>query len=83
MKRHSRHRIWLRDIYPYVFCQKYKKRHQVTKNGTFEIYFVNEEGIFCQSFLDLLAQKSNAFFSAADAFEDTFREGSEIESTDA
>jgi len=46
-------------------------------------FIFNEEGIFCQSFLDLLAQKSNAFFSAADAFEDTFREGSEIESTDA
>lgn len=63
LKRHSRHRIWLRDVFPYVFCQKYKKKHQVTKNGAFEIYFVNEE--------------------AADAFEDTFREGSEIDSLDA
>lgn len=44
MRRHSRHRIWLRDVYPYVFCQKYKKRHQIKNNGEFEIYFVNEEG---------------------------------------
>lgn len=63
MRRHSRHRIWLRDVYPYVFCQKYKKRHQIKNNGEFEIYFVNEE--------------------AADAFEDTFREGSDVDSLDA
>lgn len=41
--RRSRHRIWLRDIHPYVFCDKYKKRHQMRRNGEFEIYFVNEE----------------------------------------
>lgn len=50
--RRSRHRIWLRDVYPYVFCQKYKKRHQVTKNGSFEIYFVNEEGMSCSHLHD-------------------------------
>lgn len=44
MERRSRHRIWLRDLYPYVFCQKYKKKHQMKKHGEFEIYFVNEEG---------------------------------------
>ena len=44
MERRSRHRIWLRDIHPYVFCDNYKKRHQVKKDGEFEIYFVNEEG---------------------------------------
>jgi len=43
MERRSRHRIWLRDIQPYVFCDKYKKRHQIRRNGEFEIYFVNEE----------------------------------------
>ncbi|KAF8865488.1 hypothetical protein BDZ45DRAFT_711116 [Acephala macrosclerotiorum] len=43
MERRSRHRIWLRDLYPYVFCQKYKKKHQMKKHGEFEIYFVNEE----------------------------------------
>jgi len=44
MNRRSRHRIWLRDIHPYVFCDKYKKRHQLRRDGEFEIYFVNEEG---------------------------------------
>ncbi|KAE8452363.1 hypothetical protein EG329_001063 [Mollisiaceae sp. DMI_Dod_QoI] len=43
MERRSRHRIWLKDLYLYVFCQKYKKKHQIKKHGEFEIYFVNEE----------------------------------------
>jgi len=43
MDRRSRHRIWLRDIQPYVFCQKYKKKHQTRKHGEFEILFVNAE----------------------------------------
>ncbi|PMD14561.1 hypothetical protein NA56DRAFT_583544 [Hyaloscypha hepaticicola] len=44
MERRSKHRIWLKDIRPYVFCDTYKKRHQFRKDGEFEIYFVNEEG---------------------------------------
>jgi hypothetical protein len=44
MERRSKHRIWLRDIHPYVFCDNYKKRHQFKRDGEFEIYFVNEEG---------------------------------------
>ncbi|KAN0117205.1 hypothetical protein V8E51_003182 [Hyaloscypha variabilis] len=43
MERRSKHRIWLRDIHPYVFCDNYKKRHQFKRDGEFEIYFVNEE----------------------------------------
>jgi hypothetical protein len=43
MERRSKHRIWLRDIHPYVFCDNYKKRHQFKRDGEFEICFVNEE----------------------------------------
>ncbi|KAH8808350.1 hypothetical protein F5884DRAFT_366070 [Xylogone sp. PMI_703] len=39
MVRRSKHRIWLKEIYPFVFCKDYKKRHQVKKNGEFELYF--------------------------------------------
>jgi hypothetical protein len=45
MFRKSRHRIWVRDIQPYIFCQKY--RPQKKKKGkvvAFELYFVNEKG---------------------------------------
>jgi len=80
MKRHSRHRIWLRDIYPYVFCQTYKKRHQFTKNGEFEIYFVNEEGTLLSPSVRVYTETD--IHKAADAFEDTFREGSDISSID-
>ncbi|KAI0125493.1 hypothetical protein BJ170DRAFT_684761 [Xylariales sp. AK1849] len=39
----SRHRIWVRDIQPYVFCQKYRAQHQRKgKAGAFELFFVNE-----------------------------------------
>ena len=51
IERRSRHRIWLKDIYPYVFCQKYKKKHQFKKHGEFEIYFVNEDGEFHPSLI--------------------------------
>ncbi|KAI9050890.1 hypothetical protein LZ554_005005 [Drepanopeziza brunnea f. sp. 'monogermtubi'] len=43
LERRSRHRIWLRDIRPYVFCQNYQKRHQMRQGGgVFELYFVAE-----------------------------------------
>ncbi|KAF4625426.1 hypothetical protein G7Y89_g12738 [Cudoniella acicularis] len=41
MQRRSSHRIWLKDIYPYVFCGNYKKKRQMRKHGEFEIYFVD------------------------------------------
>jgi len=62
-----------------VFCQQYKKRHQFTKNGSFEIYFVNEEGMPGAARLHI---EETHIRTAADAFEDTFREGSEIDSID-
>lgn len=44
MIRKSRHRIWLRDVQPYVFCENYRARNQRKgKADAFEIYFVNEE----------------------------------------
>ncbi|PMD29368.1 hypothetical protein L207DRAFT_445552 [Hyaloscypha variabilis F] len=46
IKRRSRHRIWLKDFSPYVFCDAYKKRHQLRKNGAFEVYFLNEKGSY-------------------------------------
>jgi len=50
LDRRSRHRVWLRNIYPYVFCQKYKKKHQMKRNGEFELYFVSEEDAFQDMF---------------------------------
>ena len=87
IERRSRHRIWLRDMYPYVFCQDYKKRHQVRSNGSFEIYFVNAEGMNLHPRPILLRNIRVIYFdcgadlyTAADAFEDTFRGGSETNS---
>jgi len=51
MDRRSRHRIWLKNIHPYVFCKKYRKTHQMRKHGEFEIYFVDIEGLLF-SFLE-------------------------------
>ncbi|KAG9248710.1 hypothetical protein BJ878DRAFT_308741 [Calycina marina] len=39
--RGSRHRVWLKNVDPYVFCQKYKKRHQRQQHGEWELRFVN------------------------------------------
>jgi hypothetical protein len=44
LDRRSRHRIWLKDITPYVFCDNYKKKHQMRKHGEFEIYFIDRHG---------------------------------------
>lgn len=42
--RRSRHRIWLKDIKLYVFCQKYREDNmRQNKAGAFEIYFVSDE----------------------------------------
>ncbi|KAK0104621.1 hypothetical protein ONS95_004907 [Cadophora gregata] len=57
LDRRSRHRIWLRDIYPYVFCQKYKKKHQMKRNGEFELYFVTEDA--ADAFQDMFQEGSD------------------------
>jgi hypothetical protein len=76
MIRRSKHRIWLRDLNPYVFCQAYKKKHQMKRHGEFEIYFVNEEGTYACYSPDLRRRTEIVFFIAADAFQDVFSEAS-------
>ncbi|KAH8889487.1 hypothetical protein GQ53DRAFT_216495 [Thozetella sp. PMI_491] len=45
LKRRSKHRVWLRDVQLYVFCQRYRHENmRQNKSGAFEIYFVSEEG---------------------------------------
>lgn len=43
--RKSRHKIWVRDIQPYVFCEKYRAQNQRRGKyqGFFELYFVHEQ----------------------------------------
>lgn len=42
--RRSRHRVWLKDVQLYVFCQRYRQANQrQNKASAFEIYFVSEE----------------------------------------
>ncbi|RYP65135.1 hypothetical protein DL769_006414 [Monosporascus sp. CRB-8-3] len=42
--RRSPHRVWLKDLDPFVFCERYRPQNQRNnKVGAFEIYFVNEE----------------------------------------
>jgi hypothetical protein len=44
LTRRSRHRVWLKDVQLYVFCQKYRQSNQrQNKASAFEIYFVSEE----------------------------------------
>ncbi|RAL65079.1 hypothetical protein DID88_001186 [Monilinia fructigena] len=40
LARHSRHRVWVKDLHIYVFCDEYRRRAQVKKHGEFELYFV-------------------------------------------
>ena len=42
--RRSRHRIWIRDVQPYVFCQDYSPAWKKQgASAAFELYFVNEK----------------------------------------
>ncbi|TGO21663.1 hypothetical protein BPAE_0207g00180 [Botrytis paeoniae] len=41
LARHSRHRVWVKDLHLYVFCDEYSRRAQVRKHGEFELYFVH------------------------------------------
>jgi hypothetical protein len=44
LTRRGRHRVWLKDVQLYVFCQKYRQQHQrQNKSGAFEICFVSNE----------------------------------------
>ena len=45
LSRRSKHRVWLKDVQLYVFCQRYRHENmRQNKSGAFEIYFVSEEG---------------------------------------
>lgn len=45
LSRRSKHRVWLKDVQLYVFCQKYRQENmRQNKVGAFEIIFVTEEG---------------------------------------
>ena len=44
--RRSKHRIWLRKVHPFVFCDNYRKRKQIQRHGEFEICFVERKGIY-------------------------------------
>ncbi|KAA8567381.1 hypothetical protein EYC84_010402 [Monilinia fructicola] len=51
LARHSRHRVWVKDLHIYVFCDEYRRRAQVRKNGKFELYFVH--GVDADAFIEL------------------------------
>ncbi|KAK0628124.1 hypothetical protein B0T17DRAFT_486231 [Bombardia bombarda] len=45
LSRRSKHRVWLKDVQLYVFCNTYRQENmRQNKSGAFEIYFVSEEG---------------------------------------
>ncbi|TVY93888.1 hypothetical protein LAWI1_G000531 [Lachnellula willkommii] len=90
LNRRSGHRIWLKEICPYVFCANYKKKRQMRPHGNFEIYFVDRAGTcpfptppykppFACLYL-VTRQNSKERVIAADAFEDVFREESDTDS---
>ncbi|TVY60821.1 hypothetical protein LSUE1_G007002 [Lachnellula suecica] len=58
LDRRSGHRIWLKDIHPYVFCANYKKRRQVRGKGEFEIYFVDRAA--ADAFEDVFKEESDS-----------------------
>ncbi|EFW98664.1 hypothetical protein CMQ_4516 [Grosmannia clavigera kw1407] len=44
LRRKGRHRVWLRDVQLYVFCNIYREDHmRQNKSGAFEIDFASEE----------------------------------------
>jgi len=45
LSRRSKHRVWLKDVQLYVFCNPYRQQQmRQNKAGAFEIYFVSDEG---------------------------------------
>lgn len=47
MVRKSKHKIWLRDVQLYVFCEEYQQhRQRKGREGAFELDFINEKGEF-------------------------------------
>lgn len=54
--RHSGHRVWITNIYLYVFCDEYRKKSQMKRHGEFEINFVHRAA--ADAFVDLFAPDS-------------------------
>jgi hypothetical protein len=50
LHRHGRHRIWLRNIQPYVFCDEYRERNQRRSRRDFELFFEFDDGEFFLEF---------------------------------
>lgn len=45
ISRRSKHRVWLKDVQLYVFCNTYRQENmRQNKSGAFEIHFAREEG---------------------------------------
>ncbi|TVY20031.1 hypothetical protein LARI1_G002115 [Lachnellula arida] len=57
LNRRSGHRIWLKEICPYVFCANYKKKRQMRPHGNFEIYFVDRAA--ADAFEDVFREESD------------------------
>jgi hypothetical protein len=59
LSRRSRHRVWLKDIQLYVFCNTYRQENmRQNKSGAFEIYFDREEA--AKRFKELFSARSAA-----------------------
>jgi hypothetical protein len=76
--RRSPHRIWLKELKPFVFCGSYRKRNQVQNRGEYEIYFVNRTGMFSASPIYYSVLHHTEWHIDADRFEDLFREDSDV-----
>jgi hypothetical protein len=53
LRRQSPHRVYISEIYLYIFVKEYKQKHQMRKSGKFEIRFAEEEGTLSIFLLDL------------------------------
>ncbi|OHE92323.1 hypothetical protein CORC01_12385 [Colletotrichum orchidophilum] len=73
LHRKSGHRVWLKDVQLYVFCEQYQQQHQRKgQAGAFEIDFVSEMG--AKQFIDVFqpqSEPSEASTDGPDAIEDS------------
>ncbi|KAJ0312058.1 hypothetical protein COL516b_001123 [Colletotrichum fioriniae] len=67
--RKSDHRIWLKDVQLYVFCQQYHQQNQRkgTSAGVFEIDFVSEMG--ASRFIEELQPQTDPSEASTDTME--------------
>ncbi|WYZ42779.1 hypothetical protein EsH8_VI_000478 [Colletotrichum jinshuiense] len=70
LQRKSRHRVWLKDVQLYVFCQRYRQQNQRKgQAGAFEIKFVADEGatLFHEIFYPTTSESSTEAPEAIEA----------------